>query len=119
MDFHVRLGVFPMVATAMVHFPLKSAPPAQPTISQRFFSAVLPAQSVVRRLTGLVVLIDFFFNSLVVRVPCSLIFWRFWLFSDFRLVVIRLLVVRGSKGFLPTPPSWLELQIDIFNRASW
>ena len=29
---------------------------------------------------------------------------------NFRLVVIFLLVVRGSKGFLPTPPSWPELQ---------
>ena len=44
------------------------------------------------RLTGLVVLVDFFFNSLVVRVPCGLIFWRFWLFIDFRLVVILLVV---------------------------
>ena len=42
---------------------------------------------------GLVVLVDFFFNSLVVGVPCSLIFWHFWLFIDFRLVVILLLVV--------------------------
>ena len=41
-------------------------------------------------LTGLV---DSFFNSLVVRVPCSLIFWHFWSFIDFRLVVILFLVV--------------------------
>ena len=47
----------------------------------------------------------FFFNSLVVRVPCSLIFWCFWLFIDFRLVGVLLLVVQGSEGFLPTPPS--------------
>ena len=57
---------------------------------------------------GLVVLVDFFFNSLVVRVQCSLIFLRSWLFIDFRLVIL-LLVVRRSEGFLPTPPSWLEL----------
>ena len=63
----------------------------------------------VQCLIGLVVLIDFFFNSFVVGVPCSLIFWRFWLFIDFRLVVILLLVVGGSKGSLPTPPSWPEL----------
>ena len=50
--------------------------------------------------------VDCFFNSLVVRIPCSLIFWHFWLFIDFRLVVIFLLVVWGSKGFLSTPPSW-------------
>ena len=61
------------------------------------------------RLTSLVVLVDFFFNSLVVGVPHSLIFWCFWLFIDFRLVVILLLVVRGSEGFPPTPPSWPEL----------
>ena len=46
-----------------------------------------------------------FFNPLVVRVLCSLIFWHFWLFIVFRLVVI-LLVVQGSKAFLPTSPSW-------------
>ena len=50
----------------------------------------------VRRLTGLVVLVDFFINSLVVGVPRSLIFWHFWLFIDFRLVVILLLVVQES-----------------------
>ena len=60
----------------------------------------------VPRLTDLVVLFDYFFNSVVVGVPCSFIFWHFWLFIDFRLVVILLLVVRGSEGFLPMPPSW-------------
>ena len=50
-----------------------------------------------------------FFNSSVVGVPCSLIFWQFWLFFLFKLVVIHLLVVWGSKAFVPTPPSWLEL----------
>ena len=65
----------------------------------------------VCRLTGLVVLIDFFVNSLVVGVPCSLISWCFWLFIDFKLFVILLLVVRGSEGFLPMPPCWPELHI--------
>ena len=59
--------------------------------------------------TSLVVLFDFFFNSLVVRAPCSLIFWHFWLFIDFGLVVILLLVVQGSSGFLPTPLSWPDV----------
>ena len=45
------------------------------------------------RLTPRVDLIDCLFNSLVVAVPCSLVFWHFWLFIDFRLVVILLLVV--------------------------
>ena len=49
-----------------------------------------------------------FFNSLVVGVPCSLIFWQCLLFIVFRLVVI-LLVMQGSKAFLPTSPSWPEL----------
>ena len=57
----------------------------------------------------------FFFISLVAGVPCSLIFWHFWLFIDFRLVVVLLLVVPGSEGFLPMPPSWLELEKMIFN----
>ena len=39
----------------------------------------------------------FFFNSLVVRLPHSLIFWQFWLFFFvFKFVVILLLVVSVS-----------------------
>ena len=57
----------------------------------------------------MVVLVDVFFNFLVVGVPCSLIFWCFSLFIDFRLVVILLLAAHVSEGFLPMPPSWLEL----------
>ena len=49
----------------------------------------------------------FFFNSLVVGLPCSSIFWQFWLFFDFKFAVV-LLVVRGGTVCLPTPPSWLE-----------
>ena len=30
------------------------------------------------------------------------------------MVVFLLLVVRGKEGFLPTPPSWQELQLFIF-----
>ena len=94
----MRLGVSPTMATALVHsqFPIQPALPEWP--------AALPWV-----LTSLIVLVDFFFNYLLVRVPSSLIFWCFWLFIDFRLVVILLLVVRGSKGFLPTSPSWPEL----------
>ena len=50
----------------------------------------------------------FFFKSLVVRLPCSLIFWQFWLVFVFKLVIVILLVVPGSKVYLPMPPSWLE-----------
>ena len=51
----------------------------------------------------------FFFNSLIVRVPYSLIFWQFWLFVVFKFVVVLLLVVQGGKVYLSTPPSWLEV----------
>ena len=96
-------------------FCLQSAPSrsSPPHCSWPCPPGLLPRRSVseqsctVLHLTSMVVLVDFFFNSLVVRVPCSLIFWHFWLFIDFRLVVILLLlVVRGSTGFLPTLPSW-------------
>ena len=82
--------------------------PSQSTAWPQFFSAGPAHMALLPVLTSLVVLADFFFNSLVVRVPCSLIFWLLWLFIDFRLVVILLLVVRGSKGFPPMPPSWPE-----------
>ena len=41
----------------------------------------------------------FFFNSLVVGLPYSLIFWQFWFFFVFKLVVVLLSVVQGSKAF--------------------
>ena len=60
----------------------------------------------------------FFFNSLVVRLPYSLIFGKFWLFFVFEFVVVLLLVVQGSKMFLPTPPFWPEvLLILIMNNS--
>ena len=51
---------------------------------------------------------SFFFNSLVVKLPHSLIFWQFWSFFVLKLVVV-LLVVQGSKAYLPMPPSWPEV----------
>ena len=51
----------------------------------------------------------FSFNSLVVGLPYSSIFWQFWLFFVFRLVVV-LLFVRGGTGYLPTPPSCPEVR---------
>ena len=47
------------------------------------------------------------FNSLVVGLPYSSIFWQFWLFFVLKFVVL-LLVMRGSKVYLPMPPSWPE-----------
>ena len=49
----------------------------------------------------------FFFNSLVVGLPYSLILWQFWLFFVFKFDV--LLVVLGNKVYLSMPPSWPEL----------
>ena len=51
----------------------------------------------------------FFFNSLVVELPHSSIFWHFWLFFIFKFVVVLLLVVWGSKVYLSIPPSWPEV----------
>ena len=50
----------------------------------------------------------FFFNSLVVGLPYSSIFWQFWLFFGFKFVVL-LFIVLGGKVYLPTPPSWPEV----------
>ena len=51
----------------------------------------------------------FFFNSLVVRLPYSVIFWQFWLFFVFKFVVALLLVMWGSKVYLPKPPFYPEV----------
>ena len=53
----------------------------------------------------------FFFNSLVVRLPYSSIFWQFQLFLVFKFVVVFLLVVQGGRVYLPTPPSWPQVLI--------
>ena len=47
----------------------------------------------------------FFFNSLAVGLPYSLVFWLFWLFFVFKLVVVFLLVVQGNEVYPPMPPS--------------
>ena len=51
----------------------------------------------------------FLFNSLVVRLPYSLIFWQFWVFFVFKFVVVLLLVVQEGKVYLRPPPCWLEV----------
>ena len=51
----------------------------------------------------------FFFNSLVVGLPYSSIFWQFWLFFVFKLVVVLLLVVWGGKVYLLMSPYWPEV----------
>ena len=94
---------------ALSQFPVQSAPsaqsatllqPASPTQSESSLCTP-PHQSAC---SG-----RFFLTSVVVGVPCSLIFWHFWLFIDFRLVVILLLAAQGEERFMPMPPSWPEL----------
>ena len=51
----------------------------------------------------------FFFNSLIIGFPYSLIFCQFWLFFVFIFVVVLLLIVQGGKVYLPMPPSWPEV----------
>ena len=52
----------------------------------------------------------FFFNSLVVRLPYSLIYCQFWLYFVFKFVIVLLLVVWGGKVYLPTSSSWPEVR---------
>ena len=49
----------------------------------------------------------FFFNSLVVRLPYSSVFWQLWLFFVFKFVVVLLFVVQGGKVYLSTYASIL------------
>ena len=51
--------------------------------------------------------------TLFVGLPYSLIFWKFWLFFVFKFVAVLLLVVRGGKLYLYTPPSWPEVKIEV------
>ena len=50
----------------------------------------------------------FFFNSLVVRLPCSLILRQYWLFLFLNWLLSFFLLCKGAER-IPTPPSWLEL----------
>ena len=59
----------------------------------------------------------FFFSSLVVGLPYSLIFWQFWLFFVFKFVVVLLLVVQGGTVYLPMPPFWPEVLLPSYIRA--
>ena len=96
-----------------LQFPVQSAPPHLCILMPCQGSSSLSCQSPIS--APPTSLGECFFNSLVVRVPCSLIFWHFWLFIVFRFVVLLLLIVQESKAFLPTPPSQPELQYLSFN----
>ena len=99
MNSHVRLGVLPC---GNPHCSPQSALSLSFTFSQPHPPMVCPLSSVflsrpacrvlLRILPGLVVLVDFFFNSFFVGVPCNLIFWHFWLLSSFWLC-------EEAKGF--------------------
>ena len=41
----------------------------------------------------------YFLNALVIRVPCSLLFWHFWLFIVFRLIVSFFWLCEEAKCF--------------------
>ena len=59
------------------------------------FSAWLPVSSPPTGLDECV-----FFNSLVVGLPYSLIFWQFWLFFVFKFVVVLLFGVQRGTVYL-------------------
>ena len=120
-DSHVRLGVSPnhlIPSTPSLSFSLCQPRPCGPLTRWGFSQPALPVGSTslpwflsIRHLISLVVLFNCFFNSMVVGVPCGLIFCHFWLFIDFRLVVILLLVVQRVSTY---PPSWPELSREFF-----
>ena len=76
------------------------SPPA--TALPRVLSAQLPISAPATSLNEC-----FFFNSLVVGLPYSSIFFQFWLLFISKFVVL-LLVVQGGTVCLSMPPSWLE-----------
>ena len=101
------------ICTQMWDRPLHQPPPHPPCPQAAATASpcILSAPAVPRLPVSTPPALDecFFFNSLVVRFPYSSIFWRFWLFSVLKFVVVLLLVVWGSKAYLPMPPSWPEV----------
>ena len=59
----------------------------------------------------------FFFNSLVVGLPYSSIFWLSWLCFVFKFVVVIVFVVPGGKVYLSTLPSWPAVVLSL--KRSW
>ena len=97
-----------------VYLHSSAGPPCLPvTTLQQVLSALLPVSAPPTVLDEC-----FFFNSLVVRLPCSLIFCQFWLFFVFKFVVVLLLVVWGGPVCLPMPPSWLDVGTSLFRLSS-
>ena len=95
--------LLPSCSNRFIHTRTWDHPVCQPLPRHMSFPPWLPISA---PLTGLGDC--FFFNSLVIRLPYSSIFWKFWWFFAFKFVVL-LLVVRGGAVYLLTPPSWLEV----------
>ena len=76
---------------------LSHSPVVHPCLSARKCGTAQssPAAATLPQASSLLPSLDecFFFNSLVVGLPYSLIFWQFWLFFVFKFVVVLLLVV--------------------------
>ena len=113
---HANVGP-PSLQSAALLGPLATTLPASPSLARprppaASLPGVLPAQLPVSAPpTGL----DecFFFNSLVVGLPCSSIFYQFWLFFVFKFIVVVFLVMQGDTACLPTPPSWPEGYVNV------
>ena len=105
----------PQLAVLSLYFPGQPAPALHTWSAAllRFLYTWLPISAPPTSLD------ECFFNSLVPRLPCSLIFWQFWLFIYFKLVVILLLIVQGIKAFVPKPASWLELLVLLLVSLLW
>ena len=105
----------------LVYLPMNVGPPALPatilsyspaaTLPQ-ILSAQLPISTPSTSTNGC-----FYFNSLIVRLPYSLIFRQFWLFFVFKFVVVLLLVMQRGTVYLPMPPSCLEVLLRLCFRT--
>ena len=97
------------ICTQMWDHPLHQLPPCPPWSSSWCFalSPVHPGCPSPPHPPG----VDecFFFISLLVRFPYSLIFWKFWLFFVFKCCCPSFGCARRQS--LPMPSSWLEVQL--------
>ena len=85
--------LLPSCSSRFIHMQMWDHPVLQLLSCQESCPPLLPVCSPPTRLDEC-----FFFNSLVVRLPYSSVFWQFWFFV-FKFVVL-LLVVQRSKVYL-------------------
>ena len=95
---HMNVGLpsllaatLPTLVCQLPFHPLHRPPPCPILQLPPCLESSLPQLPVSAPSTGLDE--SFSFNSLVLRLPCSLIFWQFWLIFVFKFVVYLLLVV--------------------------